>query len=76
MKIVDETGQLSALAKILSRGQFVTALQISIEMNCTKATAYHRLSALRERGCKMQVCKIREGVTGPRSMAYALLTEI
>lgn len=65
--------ELSMLTEILSRGQFVTALQISIEMNCTKATAYHRLSVLRERGCKMQVRKVREGITGPRSKAYAMV---
>lgn len=68
----DYEGPLFELFKMLQRGQFMTTLQIAYEMKCPKVTAYRRLKALKKRGCEFQTRLVREGVSGPKSVAYAL----
>jgi hypothetical protein len=63
---------LVELVRILSR-DMRTAVQISVEMRCSRAVAYDRLRALRERGVVLQRVKVRDGVMGPKSFAYAVI---
>lgn len=66
---------LAELVELLSQGQMLTAMQIAARTGCSKPVAYERLEALRKRGTRFQTVKVREGVTGPKSIAYAVVTE-
>lgn len=66
---------LAVLIDLLSSGQFVTAAQIAVKTGCSKPVAYDRLEALRKRGVVFQTMRIREGLTGPKSVAYAICKE-
>ena len=63
------------LVQLLTRGNFITATQLAVEMGCSKVVAYKRLKNLRKQGHVLQTCLIREGVTGPKSRAYAIVTK-
>lgn len=64
---------LRGLARILSRGHFMTAAQISEEMGCAKAIAYGRLRALQKIGIELQKQRVREASSGPEAVGYAII---
>ena len=69
-------GQLADLLCVTStnnRGWFYTAVQISEVMGCSKLSAYRYLKQLKEYGYKMETKIVREGVTGPKSVAYKII---
>jgi len=51
-------------------GRKLTAFEIAARVGCTKATAYNRLQALKDYGCKILVGHIREGEKGPLSRQF------
>lgn len=73
MKPAQNEKALADLVEILSRGEFVTARRIAVEMRCAKMVAYLRVQALKKRGCTLQVQKVREGFSGPLSQGYAII---
>ena len=65
---------LGDLERLLSGGRFLTAVQIAVEMECSKPVAHKRLRVLRERGRVFQVQRVREGAVGPMSRAFAIVS--
>lgn len=63
---------LGKLIELLSKDQFTTVKQISVETNCSKVQAYRRLEELKRCGFVMQTVQIRDGVSGPKATAYAI----
>lgn len=64
---------LIELIRVLSQGRMLTVMQIVEQTGCSKPVAYERLEALRKRGVVFQTVKVREGITGPKSVAYAIV---
>lgn len=67
--------ELSRLAQLLTSGRFLTAAQITVETQCSKPVAHKRLRTLHDRGHAFQTRQVREGCTGPKSTAYAIVTD-
>ena len=70
------SSDLRKLVHILSQGEFVTATRIAYEQRCSKRVAYRRLRQLKSLGFEFQTCRLREGVSGPLSKAYAIAKRI
>lgn len=66
-----KTEKLDALLDCL-RAKPATARALADALGCTKPTAYARLAALEAQGHKLQRTTVREGSTGPKSVAYSL----
>ena len=66
---------LRELVRLLRR-RYMTAKQIVARMGCSKMVAYRRLQTLDERGYAFETQTVREGVTGPRSVAYKITRRI
>lgn len=64
---------LVELIRLLSTGTMMTAAQIAQQTGCSKPVAYDRLKALRRRGVEFQRVMVRDGVSGPKSVAYAII---
>lgn len=62
---------LQRLMKIFGRGKLLTARQIAELMDCSRPVAYARVRALKDRGFKLTEKQVREGSSGPMSIAYA-----
>ena len=75
MKLARNEEALAELIRLLSGGQMLTAAQIMTQTGCSKPVAYDRIEALRKRGVVFQTVRVREGSTGPRSVAYAIVGE-
>lgn len=71
----DNSKELDALARILSTGRLMTAAQIALETGCGKTTAHKRIRQLKERGHNLVQQRVREGVSGPKAIAYALASK-
>jgi len=69
----DNSEQLVLLAQLLSDGRFMTAAQIAIESDCSKSIVKRRLLRLREAGFEFVTQRVREGLSGPKSVAYAIV---
>lgn len=65
--------ELRTLVALLGAGCFVTAKQIVIETKCSKPSVHRRLKELKKRGHVIKTCRLREGSTGPKSIAYAIV---
>jgi hypothetical protein len=64
---------LRRLVRVLTGGRFLTATQVAAETGCSRPVAYWRLAALKRRGVKFQTCRLRQGATGPKATAYAVV---
>ena len=51
----------------------LTARQIAAKTGVTKVTAYRRVLSLKERGVYIVEHKVRDGATGPESVAYMVI---
>ncbi len=75
VKLAKNEGALVDLIRILSEGRMLTAVQIAAQTGCSKPVAHDRLRTLRKRGVPFQTIRVREGITGPKSVAYAIVEE-
>lgn len=73
MKSAKNESALIELIRLLSSGNMMTAAQIAQQTGCSKPVAYDRLCMLKRRGVEFQTVTVREGVTGPKSIAYAIV---
>lgn len=64
--------ELQTLVQLLSK-QSMTARQVAKRMRCSKQTAHNRLKALSKTGCVLKKEPVRDGKTGPESIAYRVV---
>lgn len=65
---------LQKLARLLSKGRALTAMQVAGKMNCSKPIAYFRLKTLEGHGLTLIKETVRQACTGPSSVAYRVVT--
>lgn len=71
MKVTEEYDAVDALAAVL-RDRPLTAAAIARVFNCSRPVAHKRIRALRDRGHQLSELPVREGQSGPMSVAYGL----
>lgn len=67
----NNTEELQKLARLL-RGKFLTAAAIAKKSDCARSVVARRLERLQEQGCELVTKKVREGKSGPVSIAYSI----